>query len=80
DTAMPIVPMFHVNAWGIPFAAVWLGTKLVLPGAFCTSETIAFLIEEEKVTLAAAVPTVWLNFLQEIETRPYAVDSLRAIL
>ncbi|MCM3796344.1 long-chain fatty acid--CoA ligase [Priestia megaterium] len=80
DTAMPIVPMFHVNAWGIPFAAVWFGTKLVLPGAFCTSETIASLIEQEKVTLAAAVPTVWLNFLQELEEKPYAVDSLRAIL
>ncbi len=52
----------------------------MLPGAFCTSETIASLIEQEKVTLAAAVPTVWLNFLQEIEKRSYAVDSLRAIL
>ena len=80
DTALPVVPMFHVNAWGIPFAAVWFGTKLVLPGPAFTPALIAELIEAEKVTIAAGVPTIWLGFLQELEKKKYELGSLRAIL
>src|SRR5690606_20872975 len=56
DTTMPVVPMFHVNAWGIPFASVWFGSNIVLPGPFPTPKILAQLMEKEKVTVAAGVP------------------------
>ncbi|WP_110113823.1 long-chain fatty acid--CoA ligase [Bacillus sp. CGMCC 1.16541] len=80
DIAMPVVPMFHVNAWGLPFAAVWLGTSLVMPGPFFTPQILAELIESESVTLAAGVPTIWLGLLKELERKEYNTSSLRAVL
>ncbi len=59
DTVLPIVPMFHVNAWGIPFAALWMGSRLVLPGRRPTGAGLAELMRAEDVTFVAAVPTVW---------------------
>ncbi len=59
DTALPIVPMFHANAWGLPYAAAMAGSKLVLPGPKMDPESLAALIESERVTFAAAVPTIW---------------------
>jgi fatty-acyl-CoA synthase len=56
DIALPVVPMFHVNAWGLPFAAVWFGTTLVLPGPYFTPQLLAELIQSEKVTITAGVP------------------------
>jgi len=58
DVVMPIVPMFHVNAWGLPFASVWFGSKQVLPGPAPTPDILLRLIADEKVTIAAGVPTV----------------------
>lgn len=58
DTCMPVVPMFHVNAWGLPFASTWFGTKLVLPGPHFTPKILAELIERENVTITAGVPTI----------------------
>lgn len=80
DVAMPVVPMFHVNAWGVPFAATWLGTTQVLPGPGATPKILAELIETYQVTLTAGVPTIWLGLLKEIETNTYDLSSLRAIL
>ncbi|HET7615832.1 MAG TPA: AMP-binding protein, partial [Bacillales bacterium] len=80
DVCLPVVPMFHVNAWGIPYAATMLGTTQVLPGPNLTPKSLAELIESEKVTLAAGVPTVWLGVLKELEAGNYATDSLRAVL
>ena len=57
DTVCPIVPMFHVNAWGIPYAAGLTGCNLVMPNKFMQAEPIAKAIESEKVTISAAVPT-----------------------
>ena len=71
DVAMPVVPMFHVNAWGMPFAATWFGTKQVLPGPMFTPKVLAELIETETVTIAAGVPTIWLGLLQELEENRY---------
>jgi 3-(methylthio)propionyl---CoA ligase len=59
DIICPIVPMFHVNAWGMPFAAPLCGADLVLPGPHLRSEDIYRMFEEQGVTLAMAVPTVW---------------------
>jgi len=64
DTVMPIVPMFHANAWGQPYAAAMCGAKLVLPGPRMTPPALARLIDDEQVTAASAVPTIWQGILQ----------------
>ncbi len=80
DIALPVVPMFHANAWGMPFAAVWFGTSLVLPGPNFTPKLIAELIETERVTITAGVPTIWLGLLKELEEGSYDMSSLRGVL
>jgi fatty-acyl-CoA synthase len=64
DTVIPIVPMFHANAWGLPYAAVLAGSKLVLPGPHMDPAHLASLIAEEQVTFAGAVPTIWQGMAQ----------------
>ncbi|MDA0680650.1 MAG: 3-(methylthio)propionyl-CoA ligase [Proteobacteria bacterium] len=65
DCVLPVVPLFHVNAWGIPFAALMVGSKLVFPGPkMGDGETLYQLLEQEEVSLALGVPTVWLALLQ----------------
>lgn len=80
DIAMPVVPMFHVNAWGLPFAAVWFGTTLVMPGPYFTPKVLAELIDSKKVTMTAGVPTIWLGLLNELEQGTYDTSSLTRIL
>ncbi|SDN12493.1 long-chain fatty acid--CoA ligase [Bacillus sp. OK048] len=80
DIALPVVPMFHANAWGMPFAAVWFGTSLVLPGPYFTPKLIAELIESERVTITAGVPTIWLGLLKELDEGSYDLSSVRGIL
>lgn len=80
DVALPVVPMFHVNAWGMPFSAVWFGTTQVLPGPNFTPKILAELIESEKVTMTAGVPTIWLGLLQEIESGNYDMSSLTRVI
>jgi fatty-acyl-CoA synthase len=63
DVILPIVPMFHVNAWGLPFTAALVGCKLVMPGPFLDGASLFELFESEKVTFSAGVPTVWLGLL-----------------
>jgi fatty-acyl-CoA synthase len=70
EVICPVVPMFHVNAWGIPHAAVMMGAKLVFPGAHLDAESLLELYESERVTLTAGVPTLWLNVLQSLERSP----------
>ncbi|OGX85761.1 long-chain fatty acid--CoA ligase [Hymenobacter glacialis] len=64
DVIMPVVPMFHVNAWGLPYAAPLNGAKLVLPGAGMDAASLYELFEAEGVTFSAGVPTIWLGLLQ----------------
>ncbi|WP_423798412.1 long-chain fatty acid--CoA ligase [Neobacillus sp. SAB-20_R2A] len=80
DRAMHVVPMFHVNAWGFPFASVWFGTTQVLPGPNFTSQTLLQLIESERVTITAGVPTVWIGVLNELNRKSYDLSSLSYIL
>lgn len=80
DVCMPVVPMFHANAWGMPFAATWFGSTQVLPGPQFNPKLLAELIETEKVTLTAGVPTIWLGLLNEMEKGSYDTSSLRAVL
>ncbi len=63
DSILPVVPMFHVNAWGLPYVAAMTGAKLVFPGAALDGKSVYELIESERVTMAAGVPTVWLGLL-----------------
>jgi fatty-acyl-CoA synthase len=78
DVVMPVVPMFHANAWGLAHAAVMAGAALALPGPQMTPQAIAELIESEKVTLAAGVPTIWMAALEQLVDRD--TSSLRDIL
>ncbi len=68
DVILPVVPMFHANAWGLTFAAPAAGAKMVLPGAGMDGASIYELLETEQVTVTAAVPTVWLGLLNFLET------------
>lgn len=80
DVAMSVVPMFHANAWGIPFAGVFFGLTQVLPGPGFNPVLLLDLIEQEKVTLTAGVPTIWLAALKEQEQNPRDLSSLRAVV
>ena len=66
DVILPVVPMFHVNAWGLPYGAAMTGAKLVFPGAALDGKSVYELIESERVTMAAGVPTVWLGLLNHM--------------
>src|SRR5215467_13323962 len=70
DTVLPVAPMLHANAWGIPFAATMLGARLVLPGLQVDPESVLDLIVRERVTRACGVPTVWLAVLDALEKDP----------
>jgi acyl-CoA synthetase (AMP-forming)/AMP-acid ligase II len=74
DVALPVVPMFHVNAWGIPFAATLTGAKQVFPGPHLDPASLLELFEAERVTFAAGVSTIWLGLLQLLDRNPDAYD------
>jgi len=81
EVVMPVVPMFHVNAWSIPYGAAVVGAKLVLPGPkMGDGETLARLIASEGVTLTAGVPTVWLALLAHLDRSAQRVPSLRRVI
>tara|TARA_R110002073_G_scaffold26260_2_gene86298 strand:+ start:4356 stop:5999 length:1644 start_codon:yes stop_codon:yes gene_type:complete len=79
-TLLPVVPMFHVNAWGIPYAAPMNGAKLVMPGAQMDGPSIHELIESENVNYVAGVPTVWLGLLQFLQKTGKRIDSVERVL
>jgi acyl-CoA synthetase (AMP-forming)/AMP-acid ligase II len=66
DTVLPVVPMFHVNAWGLPYSVLLSGAKMVFPGAALDGKSLYELIETEKVTFSAGVPTVWLGLINYV--------------
>ena len=70
DTIVPVVPMFHVNAWGLPFSATMTGTKQVFPGPHLDPLSLLDLFEKEKVTASAGVPTIWLGIAQALDNNP----------
>src|SRR6266511_3108909 len=80
DVLLPIVPMFHVNAWGMPFAAAWYGAVPVFGGPAPTPADYLRLIREEGVTLSAGVPTVWLGVLQILEQEGGDLKPLQRIV
>ena len=80
DVVMPVVPMFHVNSWGLPYCAPMAGAKLVLPGARLDGASLAELIRGEGVTVSAGVPTVWLSLLDHAETAQAPLAPLSRVL
>ncbi len=74
---LPVVPMFHVNAWGVPYIATATGAKLVFPGAALDGASVYDLTEREKVTVSLGVPTIWLGLLNHIETQGLRFSTLK---
>ncbi|MFN4264136.1 MAG: 3-(methylthio)propionyl-CoA ligase [Aquabacterium sp.] len=77
DTVLPVVPMFHVNAWGIPYAAAMVGCKLVMPGPYLDGASLYNLFEQEQVTMSAGVPTIWLGLLNHVKANNLKFTSFR---
>ena len=70
DTVLPVAPMFHANAWGLPYACTMLGARLILPGPNVDPESVLDLLVNERVTIACGVPTVWIAVLEALEKNP----------
>jgi fatty-acyl-CoA synthase len=80
DVVMPVVPMFHANAWGLAFTATMVGAKQVFPGPHLQPVDLLQLIQKERVTVPAGVPSIWIGILAELERNPnYDVSSIRAM-
>ncbi len=79
DKVLPVVPMFHANAWGLPYAAVMAGADLIMPDRFLQPEPLVRLIEAERPTLAGAVPTIWNMLLAHVRAHGGDLSSLRLV-
>ena len=77
DVVLPVVPMFHVNAWGLPYICAAAGVKLVLPGAAMDGASIHRLFEDEGVTMSAGVPTVWMGLLNHVKSNNLKFSTFR---
>ncbi|MEM4944569.1 MAG: long-chain fatty acid--CoA ligase [Saccharolobus sp.] len=80
DTVLPIVPMFHISAWDIPFASLMTGARLVLPGPRPRAEEIVRLIKDYKVTIAAGAPTVWIDVVSYVEREKLDLYPLKVVV
>jgi fatty-acyl-CoA synthase len=74
DVVLPVVPLFHANAWGLPYACVSTGAKMIFPGPHLDAKSIVELMAGERVTIAAGVPTIWLGILHLLDQDPRAYD------
>jgi fatty-acyl-CoA synthase len=79
DTILQLVPMFHANGWGIPYAGVMTGSRLVFSGRHLQSADIASFIQNERATFTAGVPTLWMSLYSYLESNPHDISSLRSI-
>jgi fatty-acyl-CoA synthase len=77
DTILPVVPMFHVNAWGLPYSCPLVGAKLVMPGPHLDGKSLYELFESEQVTFSAGVPTVWLGLLNHVRQNGLKFSSFK---
>ncbi len=80
EICLPVVPMFHVNAWGLPHAAFMAGTSLLMPDRFLQPAPLAEMIESERPTVTAGVPTIWQGLLAELDASPRDMSSLRTVI
>ncbi len=79
DVVMPVVPMFHAMAWGLPYACAYAGSDMVLPGQHLKPPDLAQIIAEERVTVPAGVPTLWAGLYQELKTNPRDIAHIRSL-
>lgn len=79
DIVMPVVPMFHAMVWGLAYSAMLAGSSIVFPGPHMQPADLAGLIQDEKVTMTAGVPTLWLGLLNLLEKEKYDISTLRAM-
>ena len=77
ETILPVVPMFHINAWCIPYAALIAGTKMVLPGPKLDGPSLYELMESEQVTISAGVPTIWMGLIQHVEQNKLRFTTMK---
>jgi fatty-acyl-CoA synthase len=80
DTILQLIPMFHANGWGIPYAGIMTGSRLVLSGRHLQPADIALLIEQERATFSAGVPTLWMTLYAHLESHPHDISSLRMVV
>ena len=80
DCILPVVPMFHVNAWGLPYACALTGAKLVMPGPHLDGASLHSLFESEGVTMSAGVPTIWLGLLQHLQANKLKLSTVRRLV
>ena len=80
DAILQIVPMFHANGWGIPFAGLMNGSRMVFTGRHLQPQDIAGLIQDERITFTAGVPTIWMALYSYLEQHPHDLSSLRAVV
>lgn len=80
DVVLPVVPQFHAMAWGLPYGCLMAGADLVMPGPHLKPEPLADLIANERVTVAAGVPTIWRGLYQELKANPRDISCVRALV
>ncbi|MEP7191930.1 MAG: long-chain fatty acid--CoA ligase [Actinomycetota bacterium] len=80
DRLLAVVPMFHANAWGLPYAAMMVGASLIMPDRFLQAEPLATMIAAERVTGGAAVPTIWTDLLRYLDEHPTDTSSLARVI
>ncbi len=80
EVVLPVVPMFHVNAWGLPYSCALVGAKMVFPGPHLDGKSLHELFEAEEVTMSAGVPTVWLNLLNYMKEKKLRFSTLKRVV
>lgn len=80
DVVLPVVPQFHAMAWGLPYAATWVGATIVMPGPHLQPAPLADMIESERVTIAAGVPTIWNGLYHELRSKPRDISSITQLI
>jgi fatty-acyl-CoA synthase len=80
DVVLPVVPQFHAMAWGLPYACPMAGASLVMPGPHLRPDALAQMIDEEKVTVPAGVPTIWTGLYHELKANPRDISHIRALV
>jgi len=79
DRVLPVVPMFHVNAWGTPYSAPMAGASLIMPGRHLDGPSLSALINQEQVTMSAGVPTIWMGLLAHLRSSGERIDTVRRL-
>ncbi len=80
DVVLPVVPQFHAMAWGLPYACAWVGATMIMPGPHLKPEPLAEMIESERVTIAAGVPTIWNSLYHELRQHPRDISSITQLV